>query len=166
VYVSRRTSVSQSFGSPTKVPALIDNEVHPMLANARALYFASAVRTGGEGMHDVWRAEIDSTGATSTPTLVGGVNTGDAEMAPAVTADELRIFIRRIVAGESDVYTATRSTTQDRFAAAVTVPGLAEVGIDEAPSWVSPDECALYFHSNAPAGAGGVDLYVALRGSP
>jgi len=43
------------------------------------------------------------------------------------------------------------------------VPGLAEVGIDEVPTWVSPDGCALYIHSDAAGGAGGIDLYVARR---
>ncbi len=165
VYVSRRTTSTEMFKPPTKALALMDNERHPMLPNGRALYFASA-RTGTKGMNDIWRAEIDSTGATSTPTAVlGEVNTDADEVTPAATADELRIFVRRTVGNEHDVYTASRATAQDGFGTAATVPGLAEVGVDEVPTWVSPDGCALYIHSDAMGGAGGVDLYVARRGS-
>ena len=165
VFISRRASLSDPFGPASAAVALMDNETHPMMANARALYFASSLRSG-LGLRDVYRAEIDSTGATSTPVaVVGGVNTVDDEVTPAVSADELRMFFRRIVATESDVFTVSRSTATDGWGTSAPVPGLAEVGVQETPTWVSPDGCALYFFSNVATGMGGDDMYVVMRGT-
>jgi hypothetical protein len=163
IYTSRRASVDDVFEPPLAAPALMDRDQHPLLANARALYFASpaAVRTG-QGLHDIWRAEIDSTGATSTPTAVlGGVNSPADEMTPTVTQDELRIFFRRTVDGEHDIYTASRSTVQDGFGPAAPVPVAAAAGVDEVPNWVSPDGCSLYFHTSS---GDNVDIFVTRRG--
>lgn len=166
VHVSRRGDTTSPFGPASAAPALMDREQHPLLANDRALYFSST-RTGGQGLHDIWRTEIDSTGATSAPApVLGGINTPDEEMTPAVTADELHVFFRRTTAAEHDVFTASRTTTADGFGAALTVPVLAMPGIDEAPTWISADGCSLYVQSNDPGGSGGLDIWVARRGAP
>lgn len=166
VYVSKRTATAERFGPAVPAAGLMDRETHPMLANGQALYFTSptAVRTG-VGLDDLWRVELDATGAPKTPTSVlGGVNSTDSEITAAVTEDELRIFFRRTTAGEADVYMAARSTAQDGFGAAAAVPVVAVVGISEVPTWISPDGCSLYFYSPAPNGAGGQDIYVTRRG--
>jgi hypothetical protein len=168
IYTSKRASTSAAFGPAISAPALMDLEQTPYLATDRSLYFISSVRTGGPGMFDIWRTEIDSTGATGTPTLVmGGVNTADAEVTPALTPDELRIFFRRTVGTEEDVYTASRASVSEPFGDATPVPGLATPGLNEIPTWISPDGCNLYVQLvAAPGGMGGDDLYVARRGSP
>jgi hypothetical protein len=168
IYSSKRASVADKFGPPMIAPALMDLEEHPYLANGRALYFSSAIRTGGQGLADIWRTEIDSTGATSTPVAVlGGVNTPEAEVTPAVTEDELHIYFRRATGGELDVYTAARSSTADGFGAATAVPVVATPGVNEVPTWISPDGCSLYVQIvGATDGMGGTDLYVARRGMP
>jgi hypothetical protein len=168
IYSSKRATLADKFGAPGIAPALMDLEDFPYLANNRALYFSSSVRTGGQGLADIWRTEIDSTGATSAPVAVlGGVNTPDAEVTPAVTEDELRIYFRRATGGELDIYTSARSSTADGFGAATAVPGLATPGLDEVPDWISPDGCSLYVElRSAPGGMGGSDFYVARRGTP
>jgi hypothetical protein len=168
IYSSVRATVADKFGPPSIATALMDAERQPYLANNRALYFASAVRTGGQGMQDIWRTEIDSTGATSAPvTVLGGVNTPDDEITPTLTDDELRMFFRRTVGTELDIYTASRSSMADGFGAATPVPGLSMPGINEIPTWISPDGCSLYLEIADPAGGmGGDDLFVARRGTP
>lgn len=160
VYVSRRASTAERFGTPTIAVALNDREGYPQIATDRAMYFASDVRMG-QGQRDIWRAEIDSTGAMAPPrALPGAVNTADDEAAPVVTLDELHIFFRRTVGSESDIYTASRATPLDGFDTPVPVEGLATPGVDETPSWVSPDGCHLYFNSNA---SGNENIYIARR---
>lgn len=160
VYISRRASTSERFGAATVAVALNDREGYPMIATDRAMYFASDVRMG-QGQRDIWRAEIDSTGAMAPPSaLPGAVNTADDEAAPVVTPDELHIFFRRTVGSESDVYTASRATPQEGFGTPSPVDGLARLGIAETPSWVSRDGCHLYFNSNA---SGNEDIYIARR---
>lgn len=168
LHVARRASTSDRFGAATSVSGIMDREVHPYLANAGALYVSSpaAVRPG-VGSTDLWRIPVTSDGTLGTPTaIIGGVNTVDEEVTATLTEDELRIYFRRTVATEPDIFVAQRSTVNDGWGAATPVPGLSVAGVNEVPTWVSADNCNLYFYSNAPNGAGGQDLYVARRGSP
>jgi hypothetical protein len=163
IYTSTRDATSGNFGAPQPALALRDGEVQPLLANPRALYFTTNARPD-TGAHDIWRAEIDRTGATSPPVAVaGGVNTAMEEGMPAVTADELHIFFRRVVGTDAILHTAQRSSRTDPFGPATAVENLGMPGSDVAPTWVSPDGCHLYFQSNAAGGAGGYDLYVSSR---
>ncbi len=169
IWRSTRTSTTVPFGPPQARPDLMDKDVHPMIANAGALYFASTVR-GGLGGGEIFRAPIEATGMLGTPVaLVGGVNTGDTEDAPAITADERFIYFRRATMvgtdTESDVYAASRSTATDGFGTSAVVPGLDRVGVAEVPSWISSDNCHLYFHSNADTGGGpmGTNIWMAAK---
>lgn len=159
VYISKRATADAAFGPPAASVALADGDAQPLLANATSLYFASGTRPG-LGLGDIWRADIDSTGATGTPAaVIGDVNSAGNEAAPAVTADERVMAFAR----DGDVYLAARSSPADGFGTAAPVDGLAQVGVNEAPTWISPDGCHLYVQSDAPGGLGGLDLYVASR---
>ena len=164
IWVSHRASVQAPFGPPTEVMELQDADVDPYItATGTALYFSSIMRPGA-GMGDVWRADLDASFTPSAPAdVIGGVNTAAPEDAPAVTGDELQIFMRRDTPNP-DIYTASRTSIVDGFGAATSVDGVSVAGVDEAPNWVSPDGCDLYFHSNAPGGVGGADLYMLARG--
>jgi hypothetical protein len=168
VWRSTRASATAPFGPPQLRPELMDSDIEPMLANDHALYFSSTVR-GGLGMNEIFRATVDpATGMIGTPVaLVGGVNTPDAELAPAVTSDERAIYFQRVVGTEADVYTASRSTATDGFGTSAPVPGLDVAGVSEAPSWISPDGCHLYFHSDAPSGGPlGANVWMTSRPPP
>jgi len=166
IWRSTRASVTVPFGPPSPRPDLMDKDVHPMLANAHALYFASTVRAG-LGLGEILRADVDANGAIAAPVLlVGGVNTAATEDAPAVTADERVIYFRRVTGTESDVYTASRSTATDGFGTSAPVPGLDVAGVSEVPNWISPDGCHLYFHSNAAGGPGGANVWLTSRPPP
>ncbi|HTR49917.1 MAG TPA: hypothetical protein VMJ10_04360 [Kofleriaceae bacterium] len=165
VYASARAAATATFDPPTEAIALSDGEDHPMLANATVLYFASAVRAG-VGMHDLWRAPIDDSGAVGTPMLVPGaaINTADDEDYPVVTPDELALFFVRTTPMGAGVYAATRASADADFGEPALVAGLAPTSSTAIPSWISPDRCDLYFTSNMPGGAGGQDVYVVTRG--
>ncbi len=107
-----------------------------------------------------WRVDIDATGATGTPAaVIGGINSAGNETAPAVTADERVMAFAR----DGDIYLASRSSPSDGFGTATAVDGLATMGVNEAPTWISPDGCHLYVQSDAMGGMGGIDLYMAAR---
>lgn len=163
IWRSTRASKAVPFGPPMPRGELRDNDFHPMLANERSLYFASAMRAG-LGLREILHAPVAENGAIGTPELlVGGVNSESDDDAPAVTSDERLIFFRRATAGETDVFTASRSTATDGFGAATPVPGLAEPAVSEIPNWISPDGCHLYFHSNASTTAGGANVWMTSR---
>ena len=166
IWRSTRAAKTAPFGPPQPRGDLRDNDIHPLLANDHALYFASTVR-GGLGLAEILRAPVDASGAIGTPELlVGGVNTDVTEDAPAVTSDERLIFFRRLTAGETDIYTASRSTATDGFGASTPVPGLAQPNIKEVPNWISPDGCHLYFHSDVATSSTGVNVWMASRPPP
>ena len=159
VYITKRTGADQPFGPPTASVALADGDGQPMLANAGSLYFSSSTRTG-LGSGDIWRVDIDSTGATGTPAaVIGDVNGSGDERAPAVTADERVMAFAR----GNDIYLASRSSTADGFGTASPIDGLADPIANEAPTWISPDGCHLYLQSDGSGGMGGLDLYMASR---
>jgi hypothetical protein len=159
VYISKRGSADAAFGPPTASVALADGDAQPLLANATALYFASSTRPG-LGMGDIWRVDIDSTGATGMPAaVIGDVNSAGNEAAPAATADERVMAFAR----DGDIYLTSRSSTSDGFGTAMPIAGLAEMDVNEAPTWISPDGCHLYMQSDAAGGMGGLDLYMASR---
>ncbi|CAN5913226.1 hypothetical protein BH11MYX3_BH11MYX3_16960 [soil metagenome] len=163
IWRSTRSSLTAPFGPPSPRPELRDDDVHPLLANDHALYFSSTVR-GGLGGGEILRASVDPGGAIGIPELVvGGINTIDLEDTPAVTADERTMFFRRRVMGESDIYTASRSTATDGFGASSVVPGLDVAGVTEVPTWVSADGCHLYLYSDAPGASALMNVWVATR---
>lgn len=166
IYVARRAATTDRFAGAAAVAELMVHEVHPMLVNDHALYFTSPVRKG-QGLEDLWRAEVNADGSLGAPAaLLGDVNTAAEEVAATLTEDELRVYFRRTVGIEPDIFTASRSTLNDGFGVATAVPGLSVAGINEVPTWVSADGCNLYLFSDAPGGVGGQDLYVARRGEP
>jgi hypothetical protein len=159
VFTTRRDSAAAAFGPPAASAALADGDDQPMLANGSALYFTSATRTG-LGMGDIWRVDIDSTGAAGTPAaVIGDINSAADETAPAVTADERVMAFSRM----GDVYVASRSSPADGFGTATAIDGLADPAAREAPTWISPDGCHLYVQSDTAGGMGGIDLYMASR---
>jgi hypothetical protein len=159
VFITRRTDAAATFGPPAASVALADGDDQPLLANGAALYFTSSVRTG-LGMGDIWRVDIDSTGAAGTPAaVIGDINSAADETAPAVTADERVMAFSRT----GDVYLASRSSPADGFGTATAVAGLADPAAREAPTWISPDGCHLYVQSDTAGGMGGIDLYMASR---
>ena len=169
IWRSTRASTSEPFGPPQLRPELMDKDSQPIIANETALYLTSTVR-GGLGAGEIFRAPLEANGMIGTPVaIVGGVNTDANEDSPALTADERFIYFRRQPASgmtmESDIYSASRSTPSDGFGASAPVAGLDRAGIGEIPNWISPDNCHLYFHSDADTSGGptGTNIWMAAR---
>jgi Tol biopolymer transport system component len=167
-HISKRASTADRFGPAVAVAGLLAGDVHPMIANNSVLYFASPNATRmGAGVFDIFRTTLDTDGTVGMVTpVIGGVNTADLEMTPALTEDELHIYFRRDVANEADIYTASRSTVNDGFGLATKVETLAVPLVSENPGWISADGCNLYSYSNASGGMGLTDIHVSRRGSP
>jgi Tol biopolymer transport system component len=161
-WLSRRASLTAAWTTPVSIQGSTMGDDHPLFANAHALYFT---RTPAMGTADIYRADIDASGAISNiSAVIGGVNSPALEVVPVVTSDELRIYFGRHNGADWDIYTASRSSISDGFGAATVAAGLAQPGIDELPSWVSPDGCDFYFSSNGPGGMA-TDMYLVTRGA-
>lgn len=107
--------------------------------------------------------------------VAGGVNTvGDADQRPNVRKDGLEIFwdsTRFGTLGNSDLWTATRSSTSEPWDTAVHLQSLSSAGPPgtgftpgyDARPFLSRDGSTLLFASVRPSGEGSVDIYFAKR---
>lgn len=121
------------------------------------------------GLIDSTSAGDASTGCDDTapfgePILVpGGINSGDDDMGPRLSADERTMyFTRRPLSATpmpTDLYVATRPTPTASFDAAV--PLSLNSPTNDGDAMVSLDGTNLIFSSDRPLGSGEFDLYLA-----
>jgi hypothetical protein len=168
VYTATRTSPTADFAAPTLVSSLMGGDDQPYVnATGTALYFSSASRPDTTGGGDLYRAPIDGSGNVgAVQILIGQVNTPATEQCPVVTEDELTLYYCRFNGTDNDIYVATRASASAPWGAGSAVAGAANVGSEEAPGWVSPDGCDLYFYDNGsdlPGAQGADDLYEMVR---
>ncbi len=129
-------------------------------ADGSTLWFDSQ-RTG---LGDIYRTQRSGDGPFAEPEPVDELNTPSVEAAPVPSADGLAIWFasnRVGGTGDLDVWTATRSSTDEGFDAPTNVPEVGSDAIDW-PTWVSPDGCRLYLASRRPDGDD-YDLWIAER---
>lgn len=161
-WISKRTSLTAGWSTPSSVVGSSSGDDHPFFANGHAMYFT---HTPAAGSPDIYRADLDASGAISNLTsILGGVNSPAIEVVAVVTSDELRIYFARHNGTDFDIYTASRSSLSDGFGAATAVDGLAQPGRDELPSWISADGCDFYYSSNGPGGMA-TDMWLITRGT-
>jgi hypothetical protein len=127
--------------------------------------FFSSNRPGGVGAFDLYVSELQPDGTFGPATLLSGLNSTMADPGLMVRFDGLEAFFysTRPGFGLTDMWTATRETVFDPWSAPVNMgPLLNSPGIDQRP-YVASDRRTLYFASERPGGAGGLDLYVSTR---
>jgi hypothetical protein len=139
----------------------------PYLANERVLYFSRSTPSGGLR---IFRAERASTASSFTSVVpVSGLGTFPLEANAVVTADELDVYF---TASEEDagaviatrVMRASRGNVQMPFGAPVPVDKLDVPTGRDAPLWLSPDRCMLYFLSDREKlNTNNPDIWVAKR---
>jgi len=147
LWMSTRPSEADPFSTPVPLDALNNNsEGGPYLAAGdRALYFYS-YRDGDANLY-----RVDRSGAGFGPITPVSVNTTQySEISPVVSDDELTIYFARdgnpANSGRWEIFMATRASVNDSFGVPAAVEELNMEGADQAPSWLSPDRCRLYFH--------------------
>jgi len=165
IYAATRASRADAFGELSEVAAV--NDPHgqtwePALSPGGSLYFAST-RGASSDLFVATR-----TGARfEAPVPLVELNSADQEEAPVPSADGLALYFATKHRGGADtsydVWVALRPTTDSRFEVPSMVHGLNAIG-DDLPSWISPDNCRLYFTSDR--GGSGItadDIWVASR---
>ena len=131
-------------------------------ADGLTLYFAASNNVMAD---DIYVATRTARGVHfSTAVALEGVNTNSADGSPSISRDGLTLYFystRLGGFGGRDLWTATRSRTQEAFGSARLLANV-NGGEDDNLQWVSDDELTMVFSS----GRGGEsDLYVARRGS-
>jgi hypothetical protein len=138
-----------SDAGPTATPALN--------ADASRLYFAVAAPS-----HLAYAPNV-SEGYVGTTSALHELD-GPGERYPTPSTDERTLyFMRAPVDGgtDNDIWVAQRGDASEPFKGASVVPEL-QTPYSEAPNWLSPDGCRLYFSSNRPLPDGGGAAYLRL----
>jgi hypothetical protein len=168
IAVTTRPDRSNPFGAPSLLPSPVNTFVEgtPELSqDGLSLYFFSQ-RFGGTGDRDLYVATRSSTsvqfGAVSNPTTLNSAARDDR---PWLSPDELTVyFASQRASARDDLWRATRAVRTDAFGPPVAVTELNSIGND-AGVYLTPDGKVAFLASDRSGGAGGVDLYRAVRAS-
>lgn len=172
IWFGYRDSVPGTF--TTTIPAafaIVDGRIDaaPYLVGS-SLYWMSMGRNGAATL-DLWTANVGGNGTIAGAHALDAVNTTTrGEAFPVVSSDEKEMFFARQTSGAyDDIEMAERAATSSPFTDALPI-GLPvnSASASEWPSWVSPDDCRLYFiRSDSPNGSSGPwHLWVAERSKP
>jgi Tol biopolymer transport system component len=159
------------FLAPTPVPELNlpgTNTEDPSLTDDRLEIVFASTRAGGLGGVDLWTATRASpTGTWSAPVLIAGMSSTSDDTTPEITGDGLVLLFassRTGGAGLYDLYQATRASRGVAWGAPVRIVELASTA-DEFAGSLAPDRLTIVFSSSRSGGAGGGDIYQAVRTS-
>jgi hypothetical protein len=165
IFVSTRQTRAAQFGAASALAGPVNTsafEADPYLAPAGdTLYFARST-----AQPDLFAATAHS-GVFDVISSLNELNTSANERSPVISADGQTIFWASNrtdlgAKGDYDIYTATRANNSATFDH---VHNIAELNSSryEAPNWISPDGCRLYFQQ---FDGNTYSIYVAHRSSP
>jgi len=158
MYVATRASSLVGFGTPQLMPSPIVSGNHPFVTpDGKALYYTDET-TGPK--YQIARAAIGMPPTVAAvPIAVPSLDVGIPVVNPTETLMYFSAFDHNAFLSY-DIWTAKRATASDAWSTPTAVTELNTAGF-EAPSWVSPDGCALYF-TRAPSDPNW-DIYVARK---
>jgi hypothetical protein len=119
--------------------------LHP---DGKLLYFTSGGRAGNKGGLDIFVAQLGDFGAALSIAPVDAVDTVDSELMPVISRDNRVLYFAR-EGLDRKILVSKRSSTAAPFESPSEVSEL-NVAWDW-PSWLSDDQCRLYFVSTRPA---------------
>jgi len=142
-------------GVPLDVLNSTTSEVGPSLsADGSTLYFSSS-RAGNADIYQSTGSGVD----WAPPTMVAGVNSPAGDQHPSISRDGQSLMFSSNRGGNYDLYEATWTGTN--WGPVLPIAGVNTLGIEYSPQLVDP--LTLWFSSDRPGGAGGIDLYESTR---
>jgi Tol biopolymer transport system component len=163
IYVAKRASVADAWGTPVGVAELnsADNETTPEVSYDGLTIYVASNRAGGLGGNDIWMAtRATRSAAWSTPVFVPELSSPAADGA-ATQTDPLVIMIDSDRGGSLDILIAQRTSPTAAFGAPQLVTQLNGAESEGNPMLTS-DKLTVYFDSNR---TGDGELFVATRAS-
>jgi Tol biopolymer transport system component len=167
VFVASRSTLAAQFSGAAAVANInigVAQGQLSVLPDQSALYFMITL-SGGSA--DLYVARRGTSGQFGTPTQVSTVNTPSNEYLPAPTPDELILYFGSDrpdspAKGSFDIWVTSRASSSASFDPPTNVQELNTSGT-EYPSWISPDNCRLYFTRTGTDGTN--KIYIATRGT-
>jgi Tol biopolymer transport system component len=160
-----------TFGEPMNLGPTVNSSVHDeepgISEDGLSIYFSSR-RAGGCGEYDMW-----VTGRATTqddwgpPVNLGAiVNSSSDDFSEDISADGLELYFasnRFGGMGDSDIWVAKRTTTQDDWTMPVNLGSMINSSSGEGCPSISNDGLELYFWTNRAGGSGSFDMWVSRR---
>jgi len=176
IWVTRRSSASETWGEPVNLGPPINTEyddAKPSIsADGLTIYFGSN-RPGGYGGFDLWM----STRATITDNWDAPVNLGSTINSSAdeafsyISTDGLELYFNEYGVprpggyGYADIWVTTRATTNDVWGEPVNLGEAINSSYYDSCPCLSSDGLVLFFHGWRPGGPGPEDIWVSTRSS-
>jgi Tol biopolymer transport system component len=166
LYKATRSSTTVAFNAPAPllINSVTEDDTQPFLtSDGKDLYF-SAVRTITGPSFDIYHSTFASN-VWSPPTLLSSVSSSSSDDdEPVVSYDKLTMYFASARNnGQMDIFVSTRTSTSGTFGSPKPVNELNDSAMDDRPSWVSADGCALVFHSNRAGSQAGFNIYVGVK---
>ena len=173
IWVSWRANTHDTFGWESPVNLAVVNspatEGGPTFfengdSGIPQLYMTSS-KAGGLGGIDIYVSALVE-GEFQPPTAVSELNTAQFDLTPSIRFDGLEIAFasdRPGGTGGRDLWSATRSSVNETWSTPVNLGGVVNSASGENFPSLSADRTSLFFSSDRPGGAGGMDLYVSTR---
>ncbi len=173
LYVTRRVSRDQPWGPPVSLGDginTVSDDISPFIsADGLTLLFGDAewgtpVRPGGSGQADLWMSTRTCPCSPWSPpvNLGNSVNSSSIDGGACLSRDGLALFFnstRPGGVGQWDIWVCTRTSTQDRWRAAINLgTSINRPGWDGNPC-LSADGRTLYFSSDRAGSFGFTDLW-------
>ncbi|HEY5922839.1 MAG TPA: hypothetical protein VIV11_14270 [Kofleriaceae bacterium] len=162
LYRATRNTVTEPWSAPAPVPELNTSDINnPKVSlDGLTLVFASS-RTPNAGNNDIWIATRPDRYSAWSPRHLDELATVEDDFEPyLVASDALELFFGRSMGSDSDIWSATRSTTADAFGNAVPLVEL-DAPVYDGGTWVNAPRTLLMFHSTR-SGASS-DIYYSTR---
>lgn len=165
LFVATRNVVNAQFTNPLEVPGGgADNDTQPWIGASGVIYMATSRNVIFPKL-EVWRYTPLGGGNYQTTSIAELNMNGRTSMSPTLSDDELTIYwgADRDVAGDVDIWKATRGTTTEAFTNLTKVTELSTNQL-EYPVYVDPTGCSLYFSAfRGTSGVGQRDIWVATK---
>ena len=166
VMVTTRPDRGNTFDFANALPPPVNQSVEgtPHISlDGLSLYFFSERAGGGADARDLYVAtRSDPNGTFNTASALSSVNSSSTDHLPWTSADELRLYFASRRSGTLDIWRSTRASRAQAFGAPAAVSEL-NSSADDNGGTLTQDERTIILSSNRPNGAGGYDLYQAVR---
>jgi len=166
LFLAKRTDTIGDFANPAvvlNVNSANDDRNVTLTGDQNTLYFYSA----RDGINRIYSATASNGTFAAGQVLNLGDETGAFESNPVISLDDLTLFFASKRTGSQgfDIYVATRSNPFVDFGTPTNMGDVAAINgpDDESPSWLSPDGCRLYLHSERAVDGGTHAIWVATR---
>jgi hypothetical protein len=145
-----------AFPAPVKAPTINTtmNDYDPAVqGNGERLIFTSNFGGSGPSLYE----SAFQGGTLSAGVVIGAVGAGVG--APVLSADGLTLYYRDVAMNIAGI---ARKTVTGAFIDAANVDELNSTE-EDAPGWLSPDECVMYLLSARTGTMGNLDIWIAKR---